>query len=63
MCICLNCERINSCKVYYTIEQENTYNQGKKDDKKNFSPQSPILFCINFFSTKDLYMLEWDVGE
>ena len=37
----------------------------KKSKKKHrsFFPQSPTLLCINFFSKKNLYLLEWDVNE
>lgn len=61
MCICLNCGRINGCKVYFIIER---YHQEKtKDLKAFFYPQAPILCCINFFSKKAVYVLEWDVNE
>ena len=61
MCICLNCDRINGCKVYFLIEQQ--HQEITKGIDKSFSPQAPILLCINFFSKKSLYLLEWDVNE
>nr|YP_009694333.1 hypothetical protein Scana_106 [Hapterophycus canaliculatus]AXU40750.1 hypothetical protein Scana_106 [Hapterophycus canaliculatus] len=61
MCICLNCDRINRCRVYSIIEQQ--HKEKMKCQTKPFSPQAPILLCINFFSKKRLYALEWDVSE
>ena len=61
MCICLNCDRINRCRVYSIIEQQ--HQEKIKCQTKPFSPQAPILLCINFFSKKRLYALEWDVNE
>lgn len=61
MCICLNCGRINGCKVYFIIEQQ--HEETNKSLKKSFSPQAPILSCINLFSKKTISLLEWDVNE
>lgn len=61
MCICLNCGRINGCKIYFIIEQQ--HQEKTTGLKKSFSPQAPILSCINFFSKKTIYALEWDVNE
>ncbi len=61
MCICLNCGRINGCKVYFIIEQQ--HQEKSNSLEKSFSPQAPILLCINFFSRKTIYLLEWDVNE
>lgn len=61
MCICLNCGRINGCKVYFLIEQQ--HQERTESIDKSFFPQAPILLCINFFSKKSLYLLEWDVNE
>lgn len=62
MCICLNCERINSCKIFVNIEEKHKESY-KKIVKNYFFPQSAILLCINFFSKKKLYVFEWDVNE
>ena len=61
MCICLNCSRLNSCQIYSIVEQKH----GEKQEhiKTFFSPQSPILTCINFFSKEKLYTIVWDVNE
>nr|YP_009691402.1 Ycf34 protein [Laminaria solidungula]QEG58267.1 Ycf34 protein [Laminaria solidungula] len=32
MCICLNCNRIDNCEVYFTVEQK--HNEKKKYKKK-----------------------------
>lgn len=61
MCICLNCNRINRCRIYFIIEQQ--HQEKIKYQTKLFSPQAPILLCINFFSKKSLYALEWDVND
>nr|YP_011002499.1 hypothetical protein V2388_pgp064 [Undaria peterseniana]WAL33290.1 hypothetical protein [Undaria peterseniana] len=64
MCICLNCGRIDNCEVYFVVEQK--HNEKKKNyyiKKRTFFPQSPTLLCINFFSKKNVYLLEWDVNE
>ena len=61
MCICLNCNRINRCRIYFIIEQQ--HHEKIKYQTKLFSPQAPILLCINFFSKKSLYALEWDVND
>nr|YP_010127890.1 conserved hypothetical plastid protein [Lessonia flavicans]QPP20417.1 conserved hypothetical plastid protein [Lessonia flavicans] len=63
MCICLNCNRIDNCEIYFIVEQK--HNEKKKYHKKKrpFFPQSPTLLCINFFSKKKLYLSEWDVNE
>lgn len=61
MCICLNCARINGCRVYFLIEQQ--HQEITKGLTKSFFPQAPILFCINFFSKKSRYFVEWDVNE
>ena len=63
MCICLNCGRINGCRVYFLIEKQHQELTVDIDIDKYFSPQAPILLCINFFSKKRLYLLEWDVNE
>jgi len=61
MCICLNCKRLNYCQIYSIIEKKH---EEKEDLRKIlFFPQSPILTCINFFSKKNLYTIEWDVNE
>lgn len=62
MCICLNCGRINRCRVYFLIEKQHQ-EITKGIENKSFFPQAPILLCINFFSKKSLYLLEWDVNE
>nr|YP_011005909.1 hypothetical protein V2483_pgp063 [Desmarestia aculeata]WAM62913.1 hypothetical protein [Desmarestia aculeata] len=61
MCICLNCKRLNYCEIYSIVEQKH----GEKQNNIQilFSPQSPILTCINFFSKKNSYTIEWDVNE
>ena len=61
MCICLNCARIDGCKVYFIIEKQ--HREKTIFGKKSFYPQAPILLCINFFSEKTQYFLEWDVNE
>jgi hypothetical protein len=61
MCICLNCHRINSCHIYFIIEKQ--HQEIKKDVEKSFSPQAPVLLCLNFFSKQGKYLLEWDVNE
>nr|YP_003289274.1 Chloroplast conserved hypothetical protein [Ectocarpus siliculosus]CAT18857.1 Chloroplast conserved hypothetical protein [Ectocarpus siliculosus]CAV31305.1 Chloroplast conserved hypothetical protein [Ectocarpus siliculosus] len=61
MCICLNCDRINSCHIYFLIEKQ--HQETKKDVEKSFSPQAPVLLCLNFFSKQGIYLLEWDVNE
>lgn len=61
MCICLNCDKIKRCKIYFIIEQQ--HQEKTTTIEKVFSPQAPILLCINFFSKKNLYILEWDVNE
>lgn len=61
MCICLNCNRINRCKVYFIIEKQ--HQEITESIDKYFFPQAPILLCINFLSKKNLYLLEWDVSE
>lgn len=61
MCICLNCARINGCKVYLMIEEQ--HQEKTIILNKSFWPQAPILLCINFFSKKNSYVLEWDVNE
>ena len=65
MCICLNCARINSCEMYSYIEQKHSEERDSdyNENGKLFFPQSPILFCINFFSKQNLYKIEWDVNE
>lgn len=62
MCICLNCERINSCRIFINIEEKHKESY-KRIIKNYFFPQYPILLCINFFSKKDLYVFEWDVND
>ncbi|CAN0336926.1 unnamed protein product [Ectocarpus sp. 6 AP-2014] len=61
MCICLNCDRINNCHIYFIIEKQ--HQETKKDVEKSFSPQAPVLLCLNFFSKQGIYLLEWDVNE
>nr|YP_009326969.1 hypothetical protein [Pleurocladia lacustris]ANS57622.1 hypothetical protein [Pleurocladia lacustris]ANS57766.1 hypothetical protein [Pleurocladia lacustris] len=61
MCICLNCDRINKCRLYFIIEEQ--HQEKIKGLKKSFSPQGPILVCLNFFFKKRLYIIEWDVNE
>ena len=61
MCICLNCSRLNGCKIYFLIEKQ--HQETTEVIKKKFSPQAPILLCINFFSKQNIYILEWDVNE
>lgn len=61
MCICLNCKRLNYCQIYSIVEQKHGEKQSNLEIL--FAPQSPILTCINFFSKKKLYTLEWDVNE
>ncbi|CAN0268547.1 unnamed protein product [Ectocarpus sp. 4 AP-2014] len=61
MCICLNCGRINWCRVYFIIEEQ--HEEKTNSINKSFSPQAPILLCINFFSKNTRYVLEWDVNE
>lgn len=63
MCICLNCGRINGCRVYFIIEQQHQEKTNSLSVEKPFCPQAPILLCINFFSRKTIYLLEWDVNE
>nr|YP_010207054.1 Ycf34 [Alaria praelonga]UAX21651.1 Ycf34 [Alaria praelonga] len=63
MCICLNCERINNCEVYFIVEQKHNEKKNYYTKKRTFFPQSPTLLCINFFSKKNVYLLEWDVNE
>uniref|UniRef100_UPI0030FE0835 hypothetical protein Ycf34 n=1 Tax=Ecklonia maxima TaxID=428677 RepID=UPI0030FE0835 len=63
MCICLNCNRIDNCKVYFIVEQKHNEKQKYYTKKNLFFPQSPTLLCINSFSKKNLYLLEWDVNE
>nr|WRW10691.1 hypothetical protein ASMI131 [Ascoseira mirabilis] len=64
MCICLNCERINTCKIYSAIEEKHEYK--KTLTKFFFFAQSPILFCINCFYKNNIYKaykIEWDIHE
>lgn len=63
MCICLNCNRITNCEVYFIVEQKHNEKKNHHTKKSLFFPQSPTLMCINFFSQKNLYLLEWDVNE
>lgn len=63
MCICLNCNRITNCEVYFIVEQKHNEKKNHSTKKNTFFPQSPTLLCINFFSKKNLYLLEWDVNE
>ena len=62
MCICLNCERIKTCNIFFLIEQKHE-EKNKRTINNFFFPQAPILSCINFFSKKKLYLFEWDVNE
>nr|YP_010418058.1 hypothetical protein NNX83_pgp096 [Sargassum polycystum]YP_010418292.1 hypothetical protein Ycf34 [Sargassum plagiophyllum]USF18276.1 hypothetical protein [Sargassum polycystum]USF18510.1 hypothetical protein Ycf34 [Sargassum plagiophyllum] len=62
MCICLNCERIDNCNIFISVEKKHKENS-KRIIKTYFFPQSTILLCINFFSKKNLYTFEWDVNE
>nr|YP_011007456.1 hypothetical protein V2496_pgp063 [Sporochnus bolleanus]WAM64885.1 hypothetical protein [Sporochnus bolleanus] len=61
MCICLNCDRLNNCAIYFIVEQKHKEKRKGQFIEKFFFPQSPILLCINF--GKNLYVLEWDVHE
>nr|YP_011007316.1 hypothetical protein V2495_pgp064 [Scytothamnus australis]WAM64745.1 hypothetical protein [Scytothamnus australis] len=65
MCICLNCDRIKICQIYSIIEQTHGEKQNMKTkiQMKKIFPQSPVLICLNFFSKKSTYLLEWDVNE
>nr|YP_011005769.1 hypothetical protein V2481_pgp064 [Cymathaere triplicata]WAM62773.1 hypothetical protein [Cymathaere triplicata] len=63
MCICLNCDRIDTCEVYFIVEQKHNEKKIYEIIPPPFFPQSATLLCINFFSKKNLYLLEWDVNE
>lgn len=60
MCICLNCDRIISCKIYNVISKKHQENQ--IIFSSCFSPQSPIIQIL-LSSFKNGVFLEWDVNE
>ncbi|CAL8412494.1 unnamed protein product [Dictyota dichotoma] len=58
MCICLNCNRILSCKIYNLISEK--HQEILLDS--SFSPQSPIIQIL-LSSFKNGLFFEWDVNE
>ncbi|CAM9093571.1 unnamed protein product [Sphacelaria rigidula] len=61
MCICLNCSQINNCYTYKFVAIK--HGEQIKSIRKNFYPQSPILFGLNKFSKKKNYLIEWDINQ
>lgn len=62
MCICLNCDRIISCKIYNLISKKHNENQFIISLSFVFMPQSPILQIL-LSSLKNGTFIEWDVNE
>jgi len=60
MCICLNCDRIISCKLYNLISEK--HNENQFIFSFYFAPQSPIIQIL-LSSFKNRLFIEWDVNE
>nr|YP_011007034.1 hypothetical protein V2492_pgp065 [Phaeostrophion irregulare]WAM64321.1 hypothetical protein [Phaeostrophion irregulare] len=61
MCICLNCNRIRECNIYSIIRI--SHGERAKRTKIFFYAQSPIITSLTSYSTKDSFLIEWDVSE
>jgi hypothetical protein len=60
MCICLNCNYINTCKQYFFIEKN--HNELNTNKNPYFNPTQSII-SINYNGNIDQLLIEWDLEE
>lgn len=58
MCICINCQYVDSCITYHAVEDQ--HQQPHLTASPTFDPQSPTI-NVNIRNTADEIQLEWDV--
>ncbi len=58
MCICINCQYVDSCITYNAVEGQ--HQQPHLTDSPVFQPQNPTI-NVNIRSSTDEIQIEWDV--
>lgn len=60
MCICINCNHISKCNVYYLIESQ--HEQPHLSENPLFIPKCPVIH-INISSNGSYNQTDWDLVE
>ncbi|HEY9823946.1 MAG TPA: Ycf34 family protein [Stenomitos sp.] len=58
MCICINCQYVDSCVAYHAVEGQ--HQQPHLTDNPSFEPINPSI-NVNIRSSVDEIQMEWDV--
>jgi hypothetical protein len=58
MCICINCQYVDSCITYHAVEAQ--HQQPPLTESPTFDPQNPAI-NVNIRNTMDEIQMEWDV--
>jgi hypothetical protein len=58
MCICINCQYVDSCITYHAVEAQ--HQQPHLTKSPTFDPQNPAI-NVNIRNTMDEIQMEWDV--
>jgi hypothetical protein len=58
MCICINCQYVDSCITYHAVEAQ--HQQPHLTESPTFDPQNPAI-NVNIRNTMDEIQMEWDV--
>jgi hypothetical protein len=58
MCICINCQYVDSCITYHAVEAQ--HQQLHLAESPTFDPQNPSI-NVNIRNTVDEIQMEWDV--
>lgn len=58
MCICINCQYVDSCMTYHAVETQ--HQQLHLTPNPDFEPNEPSI-NVNIRSHEDVIEMEWDV--
>ncbi len=60
MCICIDCEYVDSCIIYHAVESQHL--QVHLSEYPDFNPLEPVI-NVNIRTQDDLIETEWDVVD
>nr|WDA98874.1 Ycf34 [Sciadococcus taiwanensis] len=60
MCICVNCEHVNNCKMYLQVETQ--HNQVHLNTNPCFTPRATVI-RVNLREQYKGYFIDWDITE